>query len=457
MNLLILFFKNMSNQELKRSILSRHIVMISLGGTISASFFLGVGSILNTVGAFGTVLGFILGGILMMIVLVSLAEMAVALPVSGSFQSYATRFLSKYAGFLTGWLYLINWVTAAAASLVAAAIICNNFFPIISVWQYCLLFIVSISLLNFLSVRIFAEIEFWLAGIKILTILIFILIGGLIVFGFLHTNKPVAGLVNFYTDGLFPNGFQAFAFGLVIIVCTFQGAELVGIAAGETKDPVKNIIKAIKSVALRILVFFIFSTFIIAYIIPYKDSSVIDTPFVTVLKLVNIRYIDTIMQLVILTASLSAVNSAFYACARLLWSMSNDNQAPKLFKKINKHHIPYYGVIFTAIISCICLLSRFIGAEKVFILIISSSGMVGCLIWLVISLCHVKFRKSLSKEEIKQLKFKAFGFPILPYASIIFNSLIILGMLCDPDQRIVVFSGIILIAIFSLMYKFFYK
>ncbi|MGQ4002325.1 amino acid permease [Francisellaceae bacterium CB299] len=443
--------------ELKRDILSRHIVMISLGGTISASFFLGVGSILHSVGAFGTVLGFLIGGIIMMLVMVSLAEMAIEMPISGSFQTYATRFISPYSGFLTGWLYLVNWLTAAAGSLVAAGIICNNFYPAINIWEYCLIIIVIISLLNFCAVKIFAEIEFWLAGIKILTIILFIIIGLCIIFGVFHTTKPIVGLVNFYTDGLFPNGYKAFLFGLVIIVCTFQGAELVGIAAGETKDPEKNIRKAVKSVAIRILIFFVFSTFIIAYIIPYKDSSVANTPFVTVLQLVNISYIDTIMQLVILTASLSAINSCFYTCARLMWSMAKDNQAPKIFSKVNSKQVPAYGVIFVAVLSCFCLITKFVGAEKLFILVISSSGMVGCMIWIIISLCHICFRKSLTKEQVGGLKFKAWAFPIIPCLSILFNICVILGMLWDPDQRMVVYSGIVLILAFSVMYKFYYK
>ena len=443
--------------ELKRDILSRHIVMISLGGTISASFFLGIGSILHSVGAFGTVLGFLLGGIIMMLVMVSLAEMAIEMPISGSFQTYATRFISPYSGFLTGWLYLLNWLTAAAGSLVAAGIICHNFYPSIAIWEYCLATIILISLLNLCAVKVFAEIEFWLAGIKILTIVVFIIIGICIVTGMLHTNKPIVGLVNFYADGLFPNGFKAFLFGLVVIVCTFQGAELVGIAAGETKDPEKNIRKAVKSVAIRILVFFVFSTFIIAYIIPYKDSSVANTPFITVLQLVNIRYIDTIMQLVILTASLSAINSCFYTCARLMWSMAEDKQAPKIFASLSKNKVPVYGVVFVAILSCFCLVTKFIGAEKLFILIVSSSGMVGCMIWMIISLCHICFRKTLTPEQVGKLKFRAWAFPLIPYLSIVFNLFVILGMLWDPDQRMVVYSGLVLIALFSVMYKVFYK
>ncbi|API86810.1 amino acid permease [Francisella uliginis] len=441
-----------NQNTLKRDILARHIVMISLGGTISASFFLGIGSILNSVGAFGTVLGFFLGGVIMMLVMISLAEMSIEMPISGSFQAYATRFISPYSGFLTGWLYLLNWLTAAAGGLVAAGIICHNFYPGITVWQFCLAIIIIVSLLNLCTVKVFAEIEFWLSAIKIITILVFIVIGIAIITGFLHSNKPISGLVNFYANGLFPNGFKAFLFGLVIIVCTFQGAELVGIAAGETKDPEKNIRKAIKSVAVRILLFFVFSSFIIAYIIPYKDSGVENTPFITVLQLVNIKYVDTIMQLVILTASLSAVNSCFYTCARLMWSMAQENQAPKIFAKISKKQVPIYGVLFVAILSCFCLITKFIGASKVFILIVSSSGMVGCMIWIIISLCHIYFRKSLSEEQVKKLKFKAWAFPIIPYLSILFNSCVILGMFWDPDQRMVVYSGIILIVIFSILY-----
>ncbi|AHH46600.1 amino acid transporter [Francisella tularensis subsp. holarctica PHIT-FT049] len=447
-----------NNQDkLKRDILSRHIVMISLGGTISASFFLGIGSILNTVGAFGTVIGFFIGGIIMMLVMISLAEMAIEMPISGSFQSYATKFISPYSGFLTGWLYLLNWLTAAAGGLVAAGIICNNFYPAISVWQFCLAIILIVSLLNLCAVRVFAEIEFWLSAIKIITIIIFIIIGIGIIGGFLHSNKPIAGLVNFYVDGLFPNGFKAFLFGLVIIVCTFQGAEVVGIAAGETKEPEKNIRKAIRSVAVRILLFFVFSSFIIAYVIPYKDSGITNTPFVTVLQLVNIKYVDTIMQLVILSASLSAVNSCFYTCARLMWSMAEANQAPKIFAKISKKQVPIYGVVFVALLSCICLITKFIGAEKIFILVISSSGMVGCMIWIIISMCHIYFRKSLTASQIESLRFKAWGFPLIPYTSILFNSCVILAMFWDPEQRMVVYSGVILILLFSFLYKFYYK
>ncbi len=263
--------------------------------------------------------------------------------------------------------------------------------------------------------------------------------------------------MNFYGDGLFPNGFRAFLFGLVVIVCTFQGAELVGIAAGETEDPEKNIRKAIKSVAIRMLLFFVLSSFIIAYIVPYKNSSVINTPFVTILQWVKIKHIDTIMQLIILTASLSAINSCFYACSRLLWAMAKTKQAPPLFTRLNRNRIPFFGVLLVAILSSLCLITKFIGAGKVFILIVSSSGMVGSIIWIIISLCHIFFRKTLSPNEVKQLKFKMVAFPLITYLSILFNMFVIIGMLWDPGQRAIFFSGVGLIIFFSILYRVYYK
>lgn len=451
---------NAQDQQLKRGMKSRHLSMIAIGGTISASFFLGIGDILKQVGAFGTILGFIIGGMVMFLVLLSLTEMAIAMPVSGSFQTYATRFISPLAGFLTGWLYLINWITAAAASLTAASIIMNSWFPNILVWQWSLLFIGLTALLNFFPVKAYGEMEFWFAGIKIVAILGFILVGMAVLFGIVPQFGPVVGFKNLYQDGWFPNGYLPFLYGIVVIVCTYQGAELVGIAAGESEDPEKNVKKAIRNVGIRILLFFVLSVFVVTMLTPWQQSSVSNSPFISILQQAKIPYIYQIMQFVIVAASLSAVNSAFYACARLLWSMSSSNQAPRIYAITNKNGVPYYGVIVTAALSGLCLLSKFFGAEKVFILIVSSSGMVGCLIWIMISWGHIGFRRYLKREGVNPdtLSFRVRGYPLVPILSIVFNALVILGMLCDDGQRIVVYLGLILIAFFLVVYRvFFYK
>jgi arginine/ornithine permease len=449
----------MSDNQLNRGMKSRHLTMIAIGGTISASFFMGIGDILHQVGPFGTLIGYLIGGCVMFIALVSLAEMAVFMPISGSFQAYATKFISPLAGFCTGWLYLINWITAAAASITAASIIMSSWFVTTEPWVWSLIFIALVCVLNFFPVKAYGELEFWFAGVKILAIIAFIFVATAIVFGLVPEYGSIGGFSNFTSNGLFPNGLTPFMYGIVIIVCTYQGAELVGIAAGESEDPEKNIRKAIKSVGIRILLFFVLSVFLISMITPWDKSSVTNSPFITVLQQAKIPYAHIVMQAVIVVSCLSAVNSAFYACARLLWSMAHSHQAPQIYKKVNKNDVPFYGVIVTAALSGLCLASKFVGAEKVFMLIISSSGMVGCVIWLMISWSHFGFRKYLATENIsvKSLTFKSFGYPIIPTLGIIFNLLVILGMLIDPDQRMVVYSGIILIIFFVSVYQIWFK
>jgi arginine/ornithine permease len=234
---------------------------------------------------------------------------------------------------------------------------------------------------------------------------------------------------------------------------------LVGIAAGESEDPEKNVIKAIRNVGFRILIFFVVSVFIVALLTPWQESSVANSPFIAILQRANIPYIYMVMQIVIVAASLSAVNSAFYACARLLWSMAESGQAPKLYHHTNRNGVPFWGVLVTAALSALCLLSKFVGAEKLFILIVSSSGMVGCVIWMMISLSHIGFRSYLKKNGVdaNTLSFRVRGYPWVPIISIIANALVILGMLCDSSQRMVVYSGIVLLIFFISVYFLLYR
>lgn len=440
--------------QLSRGMKSRHLIMIAIGGTISASFFMGSGGILHNVGALGTMLAFLFGGFLMFLAVLSLAEMAVAMPISGSFQAYATQFISPLAGFLTGWLYLFNWVTAAAASLTAASMIMQMWFPHFQAWQWSLLFMLVIGILNFFPVKAFGEIEFWFAGIKIAAIIIFILVGIALIFNWVPSIHNAAHWENFYKNGLFPNGSLPFIYGLVVVVCMYQGAELVGITAGESEDPANNVKKAIKSVGIRILLFFVLSIFIIAVLMPLQVASVSNSPFIYILHLAKIPYIDSVMKGVIIAASLSAVNSAFYACPRLLWSMANAQQAPRLYSFINRHGIPYWGVVLTCILSGLCLLSAVKSIEQILMLIIASSGMIGCYIWIMISWCHIGFRQHLKREGIdpNTLTFRARLYPWVPITSIIFNALVIVAMFCDPTQRTVVYSGIVLLLFFIAIY-----
>jgi arginine/ornithine permease len=443
-----------NKDKLKRGMESRHLIMMAIGGTISAGFFLGTGSILSSVGALGTILAFLFGGLVMFLALLSLTEMAAYMPVSGSFQYYATKFISPLAGFMTGWLYLLNWVTAAAASLAASSIIMVQIFPNTSAWLWSLLFIVILFVLNLFPVKLFGEMEFWFAGIKIAAILLFIFIGAAIVFGMFPHFGPIIGFKNYYVNGWFPNGIVAFLYGLIIVVYSYQGAELIGIAAGESKNPDVNVKKSIKSVGLRILLFFVLSVFIVTLLLPWNLASTENSPFIVILQQAQIPYVYGIMQIVVIVAGLSSVNSAFYACTRLLWSMAKSKQAPNFYAHTNRFGVPIWSLLLTAVLSGICLLSKFIGEEKIFLLIVSASGSIGCLIWIIISWSHIKFRAYLKKEGIplESLPFRIRFFPAIPIASIVLNIVVLFGLFCDPSQRFIIYSGAILIIVFAVIY-----
>ncbi len=442
--------------SLKRGMKARHLSMIAVGGTIGSGLFVGVGKILNQAGPLGSLVAFIVGGFIMLLALLSLAEMAVAIPISGSFQAYATRFISPLMGSITGWLYWINWGTAAAMSLTAAAMIMANWLPTIPEWIWCLIFLGILAISNVCSVKVYGETEFWFAGIKVLAIIIFILIGGfLILFG---PKEHIIGFKAFYQSGFFPVGGIAIIFVMVNVATSFQGAELVGIAAGESENPEKNVPKAIKSVGLRILLFYVLAMVVLACILPWKESNTSQSPFALVFKIANIPYASEIMNFVVLTSCLSSINSALYACSRLLWSMGNERVAPKFFTNTNKQGVPYIGVLGTLLITGLALTTAFISPNKVFLWLMSATGLIGCLIWIIISWCQINFHRKIENfgRKITDLKFRDKFYPFTPILGLILNTAVIIGMFCDPTQKVAfytVLTCLVIIVIYQYIHN----
>lgn len=431
------------HKGLKRGMKGRHLMMISIGGTIGTGLFMGVGYTINRAGPLGTVLAYMVGGLLMYLVLLCLGELATAMPVAGSFQTYATRFISPAAGFATGWLYWLSWALCIAADFTASGIIMNTFFPSVPIYVWCALFAVLLSLLNLLSVKVYGESEFWFASIKIIAILVFIMAGLGLIFGW--GDMDPRGLSNFVTDkGLFPNGFGAVVITMVAVVYSFQGSELVGIAAGECENPSENVPRVIKAVVLRIVLFFWLAVFVLAATIPFATSGVMESPFAHVFTLTGIPYAKTVMTLVVLTAALSAGNSGLYASSRLLWSMSKEGQAPGFLGRLNANGVPYNAILVTVAVACASLLTKAVAAETVYLFLISSTGLTGCLIWMVIAVCQINFRREFIAKggKVQDLIFRIPLFPFVPVAVLLINLAVILGLYLDPDYRYMLFSSV---------------
>ena len=313
-----------TNNELKRTMKSRHLFMIALGGVIGTGLFNGSGFIISQAGPGGSVLAFIAGGLLMYFVMLCLGELAVAMPVSGSFQEYATKFINPATGFTIGWLYWLSWANTTGLEFTTAGITMQRWFPDIPVWVWCLIFGVTIFTINALSARSYAETEFWFSSIKVSAIIAFIILGGAAMFGFidLKGDEPAPLLSNFVNHGgLFPNGLAAILLTMVTVNYSFQGTELVGIAAGESEDPAKLYL-----VLLEILYgaqcFLRLSNLCSCCFNSLGRSWINKESIRCCFDNIGIPYAADIMNFVILTAVLSVANSGLYAATRMLWSLS---------------------------------------------------------------------------------------------------------------------------------------
>jgi amino acid permease len=444
-------------EGLKRDMKSRHLMMISIGGTIGTGLFLGSGQTISEAGPAGAILAYLVGGLIMYMVLVCLAELTVAMPVSGSFQSYASRFISPGAGFTTGWLYWINWAICIAADFTAAGIIMSSWFPQVATWVWCGIFAVSLALLNFISVKAYGEAEFWFAGIKVTAIIAFIIAGAGLMFGFTG-HEGAIGLSNLQLGGnVFPNGFSAVFLTMIAVVYSFQGAELVGIAAGECEDPRKNVPRVIRGITFRIILFYVVAIFVLAGTIPWREAGVMESPFAQVFGRIGIPLAKDIMSFVVLTSALSAGNSALYACSRLLWSMSKEGLAPSWLGKLNANGVPVNGVLLTLLLACMSLLTSEYAPGTVYLWLMSSTGMTGCLIWIIIAWCQVNFRREFLRlgGKIEQLKFHTPLYPLTPLLAVVLNVGVIVSLYFDKTQHIVLYTGLLSIALVYAYYLVF--
>lgn len=420
--------------KLKRGLKSRHITMISLGGTIGTGLFLASGSAISAAGPGGALMAYALIGIMVYFLMTSLGEMAAYMPTSGSFSTYATRFVDPALGFALGWNYWYNWAITIAAEISAVSIIMKYWFPDSSSLLWTVLFIAVVLTFNLLSVKAYGESEYWFAMIKVATVIIFIIVSFLMIFGILGGNDPV-GFSNFFVDDAPFNGGLLAMFGIFLAAgFSFQGTEMLGVTAGETDDPGKNIPKAVRSVFWRILLFYIFAIGAIGLLIPYTDERLLSediamSPFTIVFENLGVAFAASVMNAIILTAMLSAGNSGLYAASRMLFQLAVDGKAPKLFARVNTRGIPVYALLATLAVGSLSFLASFFGDGVVYIWLLNASGMSGFVAWLGIAISHYRFRKAYVKQgrSLKDLPYVAPLYPFGPLFAFTVCMIVVLG------------------------------
>ncbi|WP_110067198.1 amino acid permease [Cytobacillus oceanisediminis] len=435
----------------------RHLFMLSLGGVIGTGLFLNAGYTINQSGAGGALLGYLVGGLILYMVMVCLGELAVHMPVTGSFQKYATEYIGPSAGFSLGWMYFVGSAATAGVEFTAAGILMQYWFPDVPIWIWCAVFILLLFTMNALTTRGFAEAEYWFSGIKVVAVIAFILIGIASIFGFTSlSDRPAPFLENLTPSGLFPAGIAIVFVTMMNVIFSYQGSELIGIAAGESENPEKNIPRAIRNVLFRIIVFYLASIIILSAIFPASELGLLESPFVTLMTIAGVPYAGGIMNFVILTAILSVGNSCLYASTRLLWAMAHDGMAPKLFGILSKRKVPLNALLFTISFSLLSLLTSFMAADTVFVLLMSIAGISVTISWMGIALSQYMFRKRYLKSggTTGELKYKVPLYPFIPLFCLGFCLMILIFLAFDPTQRIGLFYGIGFFVSCILFYKF---
>ncbi|MGG3820634.1 amino acid permease [Geobacillus thermodenitrificans] len=434
-------------QELKRELKSRHLFMIALGGVIGTGLFLGSGYTIHEAGPGGAIAAYLFGGFVMYLTMLSLGELAVRIPDAGSYQTYATKFISPAAGFCIGWLSWLNWSVTVGIELLTVSILMKRWFPDVPTWVFCAVFALLLFLVNALSVKGFAEVEFWFSSVKVLTVIAFIVLGLAAMFGIVHmkSGQPAPFFSNFTDNGgLFPNGFWAIFTTMILVNFSFQGTELVGVAAGESREPEKTVPIALRNTVWRILIFFVLAIFVLAGLFPWEKAGVVESPFVVVFDNIGIPYAADIMNFVIITAVLSVANSGLYATSRVLWSMSRQGMVTPFFSKLSKRGVPINALIASIAIGCLSLLCSVYAEDTVYVWLTAIAGFGAVTVWASIALSSYLGRKAFLREggDVRDLKYRTPLYPFVPLAAFILNMAIIVGLAFIPDQRIALYCGI---------------
>ncbi|MGX0886684.1 lysine-specific permease [Kocuria rhizophila] len=421
---------------LQRSLKSRHLTMIAMGGAIGTGLFVASGNSINTAGPGGALVAYAAIGLMVFLLMQSLGEMATHLPVAGSFEEYSTRYISRSFGFAIGWNYWYNWAITVAAELVAAALVMRYWFPDVPAWIWSAAFLAILFTLNALSARAYGEGEFWFSLIKVITVLIFLVLGVLMILGILGGPSPGS---NNWTAGEAPfvNGFTGIMAIFMVAGFSFQGTELVGVAAGEAENPGETVPKAIRTVFLRILLFYIGAITVIGFLIPYTDphllasdvSDVSISPFTLVFEHAGVLAAASVMNAVILTAILSAGNSGLYASTRMLYALARSGKAPRFLAKVDRRGVPMYALLATTLIGMFCFLTTLIGEGEAYVWLINASGLAGFIVWMGIAWSHYRFRRAyvLQGGDPKDLTYRARFFPIGPIVALIMCAIVIVG------------------------------
>lgn len=445
----------LAKKELKRDLKNRHVQLIAIGGTIGTGLFLGSGKSIQLAGP-SIIFTYILVGTALFFVMRALGELLLSNAGYTSFTDFAADYIGPWAGFVTGWTYWFCWIMTAMADIIAVGVYMQYWFDIPQ-WIPALICLVILLGLNLLTVKLFGELEFWFAIIKVITIIALIIVGIILLAIGFKTNTGEVTITNLWSyGGMFPNGVSGFLLSLQMVVFAFVGVELVGVSAAETSNPKKNIPSAINKIPVRILLFYVGALFVILCINPWNQLNAASSPFVEVFTLIGIPIAAGIINFVVLTSAASACNSGLFSTSRILYNLSTNQQAHRKFSELNKNHVPGNALVTSAIVLSIgALLSKVI-PEQAFTIVTTISAICFIWVWSIILISHIKYSKTRPYLRAAST-FKAPLTPFINYVILGFFVFILVVMLFAADTRISLLLTpiwfIVLIIIYNIINK----
>ncbi|MGZ7458278.1 amino acid permease [Pseudomonas sp. Ma2-10] len=439
---------------LKRGLSARHIRFMALGSAIGTGLFYGSASAIQMAGP-AVLLAYLIGGAAVFMVMRALGEMAVHNPVAGSFGHYASTYLGPMAGFILGWTYAFEMVIVGMADVTAFGIYMGFWFPEVARWIWVLGIVSVVGGLNLCNVKVFGEMEFWLSLLKVGAIVAMILGGfGIMLFGISTApGAQATDISNLWSHGGFmPNGVGGLIASFAVVMFAFGGIEIIGVTAGEAKDPQRVLPRAINAVPLRILLFYVLTMFVLMSIFPWQQIGSQGSPFVQIFDNLGISSAATILNIVVISAAVSAINSDIFGAGRMMYGLAQQGHAPKGFARLSRNGVPWMTVVVMSGALLLGVLLNYLIPENVFLLIASIATFATVWVWLMILFTQVAMRRSMSREQVAQLKFPVPFWPYAPMAAIAFM-LFIFGVLgYFPDTQAALIVGVVWIVLLVLAY-----
>lgn len=443
---------NINQQTLQRGLKNRHIQLIAIGGAIGTGLFLGSGKSIHFAGP-SILFAYMITGIICFLIMRSLGELLLSNLNYHSFVDFVQDYLGDMAAFITGWTYWFCWISIAMADLTAVGLYTQYWLPGVPQWVPGLIALIILLIMNLATVKLFGELEFWFALIKVIAILALIVIGLVMIFKGFSTSSGVSSFTNLWSHGgLFPNGMHGFILSFQMVVFAFVGIELVGLTAGETENPEKVIPKAINNIPVRVLLFYIGALLVIMSIYPWDIINPSESPFVQVFVAVGIVGAASIINFVVLTSAASACNSAVFSTSRMVYSLAKDHNAPESMAKLTQRKVPRNALFFSAIVILIGVTLNYIMPEGVFTLITSISTVCFIYIWGITVICHMKYRKT-RPELTKTNKFKLPLYPFTNYLILAFLAFVLVVLALAQDTRVSLFVTPVWFILLIVIYK----